>query len=229
MTSTTTTPALAKARLLSVALHAAARANLSPMAHAVLAHLIADSWPHDDGWAARTPTLTLASRLGVHAGTVKRALRELTTAALLERRAGIGRSASSSVIRVPTGSAGAPSESAQAHPQRERRRTLRECAGAPSEGAQAHPLSDSQVLPAATAGAAAAEAQRVGYFTARPYWLPEGKPWIDELTARELARLPLTLEIVQRTYSAAKSSRATLTNPAGFIVSRLRAACQEAR
>lgn len=65
---------------------------------------------------------------------------------------------------------------------------------------------------------------RAAYLLRKPEWLPEGKPWIDEEAARELAALPrLTQPLVDRVIRTARDGRKTLDNPAGLVVKRLRA------
>ena len=60
----------------------------------------------------------------------------------------------------------------------------------------------------------------------RPEWMPEGKPWLDENAVYQIATLPgLTAEVWEQSLRAAKDSRHTLKNPAGYFVSQLRKAC----
>ena len=63
--------------LLQQALNAASAAKLSTTAHAVLAHLVADSWLKERGWTANVNIAALAARLNVHRATITRAVEEL--------------------------------------------------------------------------------------------------------------------------------------------------------
>lgn len=80
--------ALAKARLITLALRAAADARLSARAHAVLAHVVADAWPLGSRWRATTAVAVLARRLACSERAVQQALSELTTARILVRLRG---------------------------------------------------------------------------------------------------------------------------------------------
>jgi hypothetical protein len=61
----------------------------------------------------------------------------------------------------------------------------------------------------------------------RPDWLPESKPWIDADTWLSLAaQCPtLTAEQFTKIVQSARRSRATLANPAGFIIAKIRECC----
>jgi hypothetical protein len=60
------------------------------------------------------------------------------------------------------------------------------------------------------------------YLSRRPDWLAHDRSWIDTATALELAAMPLARSDVDQTIADARRSRATLNNPAGFVVKRLR-------
>lgn len=81
---------------------------------------------------------------------------------------------------------------------------------------------------AAADGLSADEVKARGAFLRRrPDWLPESKPWIDDDAASELAAMPtLTPEIVTSVYGAAKRAKATLTNPAGYAIKKMREAAK---
>lgn len=219
-----TSPALAKARLLTVTLRAAADAGTSPTAVAVLAHILADAWPKDDGWTATTSQQTIASRLSVHVGTIKRAIRELAEANLIESRPGDGRFISSYIVRgerqrTPSPCASAPPGDAPAHPQGERPCAPRGSASAPNSDIDRSAAAAAPIAPAAADQIFLAKKAAM---LKRPDWLPQLKPWIDETGAEAIAANPtLTQEIVEAVMKDARHSRNTLDNPAAFVVKRL--------
>jgi hypothetical protein len=62
--------------------------------------------------------------------------------------------------------------------------------------------------------------QRAADLTKRPEWVPDGKPWLTQDAAAEVARSdPVLVAAILRD---ARQSRNTLKNPAGYIVSELR-------
>ena len=62
---------------------------------------------------------------------------------------------------------------------------------------------------------------RAQYLLRKPEWL-NGKGWITRERAIELASLPIDQEDVDWVLREAKASRATLANPAGYVVKQLR-------
>lgn len=237
MTSSTSSPAIAKAKLLTSALNHAAELKLSTTAVAVLAHLIADSWPQDDGWTAHTPQTTLATKLNCSTETIRRAVADLST--IIDHRPGQGSRRSRYVFRwVPTPARGRPltDEGGSPHPRGEgphthegtfqvlpdlehQQQQQREPSSAPSTDAPA--AAGAQPLSPALSQDIIDE--RVRFLRRRPDWLPELKPWITVDVVEELARRPdITQQLVTKVLRQARDSRNTLTNPAGWIVAQLR-------
>lgn len=81
----------AKAKLLTMALRAAAHEGASPQAQALLAILIAESWPEDRLWIARIGWPVLERRLGASRRTLRRWAEELDELDLVQRIPGDGR------------------------------------------------------------------------------------------------------------------------------------------
>lgn len=109
--TSSTSPAIAKAKLLTQLLNEATRSSVGINAHAVLAHLVADAWPTGSTWTASTAITTLANRLAVSYDTVARAVRELEEAELVRRQVGGGQRNSRYVFIArsePVESAGVP-------------------------------------------------------------------------------------------------------------------------
>lgn len=238
--SSTTSPAIAKAKLLTSSLNAAAELKLSTTAVAVLAHLISDSWPQDDGWTAHTPQATIASKLDISTQTVRRALADLSS--IVDHQPGQGNRRSRYVFRsVPTPVSALPITGEQ--------RSHHRCRDGPYTGGGTLQVSGSlqqqqhaPTLPSVRSTDAPAAAaisielkpdvvqERIEFLRRRPDWLPEKKPWILPDVVRELALRPeLTSQVVNQTLREARDSRHTLDNPAGWIVSRLRKHAQEPR
>ena len=64
---------------------------------------------------------------------------------------------------------------------------------------------------------------KVKYLLRRPDWLPNDKPWLDEDGARSIAGIAnLTQSQVDAVLNHARKSRATLDNPAGYVMAKLR-------
>lgn len=228
-------PAVAKARLITVMLTKASQARVSPLAHAALAHHVAESWPCDDGWTSELSDARLAARLSVHPTTLRRALRELVQAGLLDRRKGDGRFPSRHVVG---GSVDATPGCAPTLPQGVRPRGPRGSVDATPGVASAFTSSielsktDQQQQQGITAAAAAGGCstslteedlrRNMEYLMARPQWLSFDRPWIDNIAARELASIEITFTDVDTAIANAKRSRSTLKNPAGYVVRALR-------
>jgi len=237
-------PAIAKAKLLTRDLNQASRAGVSVTAHAVLAHLIADAWPTPEGsaWSARTPIATLANRLAVSSDTVRRAVRELEVAELVRCRVGGGKQASvylfaGSVSAPPApmrGVApvrGGPLHRCEGTPGTHASTPLAPVRGVPDQNRSEHRSSSISSGaegarlhrgPATLAGAADAAAVQA-LLARRPEWMPEGKPWLDVTTVKELATRPgSTPDVALWALRLTRESRLTLGNPAGYLISRIR-------
>lgn len=64
--------------------------------------------------------------------------------------------------------------------------------------------------------------ERAEAIAKRPAWMTdENKPWITPAKAQELARLPFKNDQFIGILKAAKASRKTLKNPAGYVISQL--------
>lgn len=62
---------------------------------------------------------------------------------------------------------------------------------------------------------------KAAWLQRRPEWLKEGIGWITREAATKLAALDLEPDVVQAVYADAKKCRATLTNPAGYVIAQL--------
>ncbi|HHN78627.1 MAG TPA: hypothetical protein ENK11_08160 [Phycisphaerales bacterium] len=91
--------AQAKARLLTIALRAAADENVSAQAQALLAVLIAEAWPDGKHWSARLGMELLAKRLCCTRHSIQRWARELQRAQLITRKIGKNGTVSKWTIR----------------------------------------------------------------------------------------------------------------------------------
>ncbi|MGD9690903.1 MAG: hypothetical protein AB7V47_14310 [Phycisphaerales bacterium] len=223
--------AIAKARLLQVALNNASRAKLSVTAHALLAHILSDAWLTDDGWASHTSQRSYATRLGLSVETIRRTAGELDAAGVALYRSGRGSRRSRFVVPSspwgstphPRGEDPSPARGSTPHP----RGDIPLPGISPPAGRQPPPN------PAAAAGVIARAPEPPGAapeltpaqdalraaISTRPPWLAEGHAWIDPRKARELARSPATtIDTVSAALSAARERRRTLTNPAGFVI-----------
>jgi hypothetical protein len=89
---------------------------------------------------------------------------------------------------------------------------------------QPNPPPPPQTQPAAgTPPRTAGEEEVFSLLRKRPDWMPEGKGWIDHARADELCRLPTsTPEVVAFSLSEVKQGRATLKDPAGLFVKKMR-------
>ncbi len=225
-TSAPTSPAIAKARLLLDALNHASTRGLSPTSHAVLAHLVADAWPEDDGWTAHTSQASLASRLNVHRATIVRALEEL--ADIIDYRPGKGTRRSRYVIsqrRAHAATVAAPMQQPSPRPRSDvpapaQHPTPRRRSDIPGSG------SSQQQQQEARAAADAADdvplAQILDIIQRRPDWLPSEQPWLDHDAALALARLRPAWPRWCQVLHDARRSRHRLKNVAGFVLARLR-------
>lgn len=83
--------ATAKAKLIRNGLRCASEEGVSAQAIALLATLIAESWPEGRRWVARLGLDLLAKRLGASRDSVRRWANELESANLLRREEGHGR------------------------------------------------------------------------------------------------------------------------------------------
>lgn len=63
---------------------------------------------------------------------------------------------------------------------------------------------------------------RVEYIKRRPDWLPQGKPWMTQEAAEEIAASWLDKAQVDAVLKEAKASKNTLDNPAGYVRKKLR-------
>jgi hypothetical protein len=233
--------AYAKAKVIQDLLAVANRAGLSDSAQLLVAHLLAISRYHDDGWTCYVSNDTLANRLSKNEGTIRRILGQVhrQLADVVVRIPGdIRGRASTYLIRVrelsERASALSPERASALCPER--------ASALPPEraGAQIRPLSERASAPppnwdrkpaaAAAGGAAAAaagsltdaqERSRVQGLTARPYWLPEGKPWVEAPTALRLVRAApwATDADVARLMKEVRESRLTVEKPAGLFIS----------
>ncbi len=234
--ASTSSPAVAKAKLLTIALNAASRAQLTTTAHALLAHLVADAWLQDDGWTSHTPQSTLATRLNVHVGTIVRAIAELRD--LVEYRPGQGHRRSRFVIRpVPAPMQGPVPAPAQGPSQRQRGEVPAPARGSTPRQRRDIPvnsvLSSSSSTAAPAAGGSIVEVKPVDAHAidalakvigTRPVWLKAELPWVEPGVARELARLSTTsIDAVHWAAAIAHESRNTIRSPAALFVKRLRA------
>lgn len=122
----------AKAKLLTEALRLASQLNASPQAQALLATLIAESWPAGDIWEARIGWPVLERRLGATRNTLRRWAAELDQLDLVQRMPGDGRQLTRWGL-FRRGAAHAPPGGAPTHPG--------ESTHAPPEGAPTHPVS----------------------------------------------------------------------------------------
>jgi hypothetical protein len=227
---------IAKAKLLASALMAASRAQLDTNAFALLALLIAESWPMDDGWATSIARSTMAQRLSCSTRTIDRARDALTAAGLIDHRPGDARHASMFVICCSaTGDTLAvspvtPQQCHPCHPRSVTRDTLAVSPVSPSSVC-AEELQQQQQQKPAPAPAIDFDEQtleaRVKFLSRRPDWLPDAKPWILRDVVQELARSSLEEPTVVQVLREARDSRHTLNNPAGWVVAQLRKHIQE--
>lgn len=234
-----TSSAIAKAKLLTVALNNASRARLSTTTHAVLAHLVADAWPSDDGWAAHTSQTSLATRLATSIDTIARAIKDLDAAQIGSYKPGRGTRRSRFVVaawvRIPTphrcGDLPAPVRVPTPHgcgdipdsglTTTSTRAQNRGGAGAASsiQIVQEAPTMPQETPPLLSPSQEALRATIVS----KPSWLRDDDAWVDNRAARELAALPSTsIDSIEAAHRATRSRRKTLTNPAGFFLTRLR-------
>lgn len=86
-----------KAALFSYAAITASRLGVNVYAHAVLFHLLAESWLGEEGWTAHLRQQELVTRLGISADTIARALKKLDP--IIEYRPGKGGRPSRYVFR----------------------------------------------------------------------------------------------------------------------------------
>jgi len=245
LTNTHTTinePAIAKAKLLREALNTASTLGLSTTAHALLAHLIADAWPRGSSWVATTPQATLANRLGIHRGNVARATAELAPVVLYTSGRGTRKSRfiilpNAAPAQQPNAcSVDAPAQhptprlrsdhaAPAQHPTLRQRSTyqLTESHQQQQQCPPAQPPPPTDRAAAAFAPLSADQAQVYAQLAERPQWLDQRKGWIDYIDARNIAALPTSsIELLKLTIRAARDSRNSLTNPAGYVLSRLR-------
>jgi hypothetical protein len=228
-----------KPALLQQQLNAAARAQLSTTAHAVLAHLIADAWLKPEGWVATTSQTSLASRLAVHTATIARAVDELRELISYEPGRGCRRS------RFVFSSVPAPVQT----PSQRQCRDL----PAPTLTPTQHRRGDipiPRISSAAAATTPAADAagfaqlveerqeptqetpsmpdtperlQLVEQLLTRPAWLQQDRAWLDLETAQKLAALSTTTsQAIDWALTITSERRRTLDNPAGYFIARLR-------
>lgn len=108
---TTSKHALAKAKLHTLAMRAAAQAGVSAQAQGLLSVLIAEAWPNGPHWSARLGVELLARRLGnVSRHTVRSWAKELERSQLVRRKVGTSGRVSTWTLpkRFEQGCAGAP-------------------------------------------------------------------------------------------------------------------------
>jgi DNA-binding transcriptional MocR family regulator len=116
--------AYSKALLLRDCLREAARTEVSPIAQAILAILIAESWPIERTqlWSVQMSHSRLATRLGRSKSTIKRAIAELKEVRFVRVLPGRIKTVSRFVIDpwfvVPDRSTSEPREGSQVSPQR---------------------------------------------------------------------------------------------------------------
>lgn len=223
---------VAKAKLLQLALNNASRARVSVSAHALLAHVVADSWPSDDGWACHTSQASFATRLATTIHTIRRLALELDAAGVALYRAGRGTRRSRFVVPAqalaPTlhgrREVPAPAQGLTLHGRRDIPIPIFSPA-APERHEAQEPAPMALGTPPAAAGALTPSQEALrATIVQKPSWLPENNAWIEGRTARELAALPTTcIDAIAAALSATRSRRKTLTNPAGFFLTRLRA------
>ncbi len=226
-------PAYAKARVTHDLLQVSGRAGLGRSAQLLLQHLLAIAWPHDDGWTCDAANETLANRLSMNEGHVRRLLIQVNERLddVVRRTPGtVRREASTYVIDVRALSerASAPCTERAGAPRTERAsaqvRPMSERAGAPL-------YSNSEFSSSSSRGTAAAaevqalgqqeEGDRVRWLTRRPEWLPESKPWLEPPAALQLVRLApwATDSDVLPLLKEVRASRLTLDKPAGLFIS----------
>ena len=236
--------AAAKARYQRTALEAASRARVGRPARATLAELVALSWPcpDGDGWAVEAVSVAeLADRLLATTRTVQRHISTLEIAGLVSVVRGGGRRASRYVLTVESGATPPSIERRQKrHPRGDRNDTP---AATKTSGRGGFDLStftngqDTNTSGGAPRGGGGGDLERgveagkgldgraaVAFerLARRPAWLKAGT-WISGKVARELAELEgTTLEVVDAALAAARERGASLRNPAGFVVDRVR-------
>lgn len=216
-----TTAAASKARLMTTAAQVLADSDLPGTARLMLLHLIATSWPHDDGsgWAAQCSFRDLGRACAVADRRTIRAAAELLEAHKLVRISrGRGQRCTTWVLCIPglVGASRAPSEGAP---------------DVPSEGASdARPTlsvdrtQDTPPKPPQGVGAGRGGDSLLARISRRPAWVSSG-PWIDEHTARRLAGSAQVSDVsLAAALRAARErhQRGQLRDPAAFVVSRLR-------
>lgn len=99
--------AIAKALLIRNALREAAARQVSAQAQALLAVLVAESWPQGNAWQARLGLDLLAERLSASRASIQRWARDLEQAQLVRRKVGDGARVTRWTIASCRGSAGA--------------------------------------------------------------------------------------------------------------------------
>lgn len=211
---------MSKLKILTESMRAAA--GFSARAQAVLAIIIAESWPHDAGFAATLTHDALAERLNCSTDSITRAIEELAN--LIEYQPGRRHYASTFVLRsAPVQSQVRKSEPSGPHP----------CAIGPQpEALRSAPVrtphQDTENTSSSTGTHASTDARAAAaaaFITKRPDWLHQDKPWIDAGTAIEIWKLPhISLDHWNNCLKLTKQRRLTLTNPAGFMISILRKA-----
>jgi hypothetical protein len=208
--TTTTTPTKAKALLLKDLMFAASERRLSTTAHAVLAHIIAEMWPHDDGWHASIPLGLLAWRLDCSIRSISRAVEEV--ASLLHVDRGDGRTPTSFL---------SPQGSHPRHPRGDIHVT-------PGVTPMSPMYRTAQEVPGAGGVSSERKKQQtpnelLDALRTRPTWLKSDQPWISPKTAEELAALAhvdkTSITYVRRLLDLRHHR---LSNPAGYFVSQLR-------
>lgn len=231
--------AAAKAKYQRTALEAAARARVGRPARATLAELVAISWQCDegDGWSVDGPsTSELAGRLLATVRTIRRHISELERAGLVSVVRGGGRRASRYVLTAENARTSPHIQRGQKRPgtpdnsvRAERTKTSvsggshlstfrngqdTNTRGPAPRGGGGGVLETGKGLD----GRAAVAFERL---SRRPAWCSGS--WISTNVARELAELEgTTLEVIDAALEAARGRGASLRNPAGFVVSRVR-------
>lgn len=215
----------------------------------LLADLVALSWPDGvEDWAVKASLPDLARRLTVSKDTIRRSLRRLAAAGLIELETGDGRQRSRITIRNPRprervgtgggstgatrGVAGGASEgSHRCHPGSSNPATRGVAPAPPLHQDSVQGSTSSSTSSASRPGAQAPAMSQLGpreralfeLIARKPDWLREGQPWIDDATARTLACDPACdPDVVAFALSEARQRGRTLRNPAGYAIKVMR-------